>query len=150
MNAVSQKALVPLSYWVIAVISLIWNAFGAYDYVMSRLRKAAYLDAATGGKSEAMLQWMDSLPWYVQIAWPLGVWGSVAGSLLLLARSRHAVTAFVVSLVAACFSFVAERIAGIPADLDSGGAKAVQAVIVVVIALLWFHSRRAAFLGLLR
>ncbi len=42
---------------------------------------------------------MAALPAWLIAFWALGVWGSLVGSLLLLARSRHAVTAFALSLL---------------------------------------------------
>ena len=39
-----------------------------------------------------------SFPVWMKAFWAIGVWGAIAGSLLLLLRSRHAVTAFGLSL----------------------------------------------------
>lgn len=150
MSQAENKPAVPTGFWIVAVLSTVWNAFGAYDYVMTRLRDLAYLDGASGGKGAAMLQWLDGLPLLVQICWPLGVWASLAGSVLLLLRSRHAVTVFLVSLVAAVISMGTERFLGIPAEFASTAMTVMNVVVVVVIVALWRYAVSAKARGLLR
>ena len=87
----------PASFWIIAALSLLWNLFGCYDYLMSKLSPETYL--ASMGMSADSVAYMAKFPAALTVFWALGVWGSLAGSLLLLARSRHAVTAFAISLI---------------------------------------------------
>lgn len=87
----------PLSFWIIAVLSLLWNLFGCYDYLMSKLSPDSYF--ASMGLNADSVAYMVALPAWLTAFWALGVWGSLAGSLLLLARSRHAVPAFALSLI---------------------------------------------------
>ena len=129
-----QGARPPLSFWVVGVLSLIWNAFGGLDYTMTRLRNVEYLKSA--GDPQVILGWIDGFPLWAQAAWGLGVWGSVAGSLLLLARSRHAVTAFAVSLLGALGSFGYQFTHAIPAELDSSAGKAMSVLIILIVAFL--------------
>lgn len=137
---------VPWHLWVVGVLGLLWNLFGAYDYVMSNLRDAEYLK----NFPPEMAAWLDGLTTLNVSAWAIGVWASVAGSLLLLARSRHAVTAFAVSFVGAVMSFVLQYGQSVPAALDTTGMKVMTAAIIVVIALLWLYARRMRGQGLLR
>lgn len=85
------------SFWIIAVLSLLWNLFGCYDYLMSKLSPASYF--ASMGMNADSMAYMAALPAWLTAFWALGVWGSLAGSLLLFARSRHAVAAFALSLL---------------------------------------------------
>jgi len=147
MNASAARQPVSWKFWAISVLSLLWNSIGAYDYVMTRLRDLAYLNKMTDGKGQPFLDWMDHAGIVVQIGWPVGIWASVAGSLLLLARSRHAVTAFLISLIGAVISMGYERVTGFPAELDSGAVQVMQVVVIGIIALLWWWSRRAAARG---
>lgn len=80
--------------WAVAVASLAWNSGGALDYVMTKSRNPDYLATAT----PEQLIWFNGFPIWMEIAWAIGVWGAIAGSLLLLFRSRHASTAFALSL----------------------------------------------------
>lgn len=149
MNASTAKPAVPWHYWIIALVSLLWNAFGGYDYVMTRMHNMAYLDSATGGKGAALIAWLDSTGVLVQVGWPLGVWASVLGSVLLLLRSRHAAMAFLVSLAGAALSMGVERVNGIPPELDSGAIKVMNLVILAAIVVQWWYARRAADKGYL-
>ncbi len=84
----------PWHLWLIGIVSLLWNAAGAFDYYMTQSQNAEYLGAFT----TEQLAYFEGLPVWVVIAWAFGVWGALLGSLLLLIRSRHAVTMFGLSL----------------------------------------------------
>lgn len=139
---------VPVSFWIVSGLSLLWNGFGGYDYFMTRTRNLEYLSQM--GDPKEMLAWIDSFPVWATLAWPIGVWGSVVGSVLLLLRSRHAVTAFVVSLAGAVVSFGAQMIITPPASLDTAMNKVMPVVILAIIYALWWYSRRSAARGILR
>ena len=139
---------VPVGFWVIAGLSLLWNAFGACDYVMTRMRNTEWLSQA--GDPKVLLAWIDSFPIWAQIAWPIGVWGSVLGSVLLLLRSRHAATAFIVSLAGAVVSFSYQFASATPASLDTTANKLIPLMILVIIAALWLYAKRCAEKGILK
>lgn len=147
MNETSP-AKVPVTYWIVAGIAMLWNAFGGYDYLMTRTRNIEYLSQM--GDAKVLLDWIDTFPLWAQIGWGLGVWASVAGSVLLLLRSRHATTAFLVSLIGAVISFFYQLISEVPAALDTTANKVMPLVILVVIAALWLYAKRCAEKGLLR
>jgi hypothetical protein len=148
VNDTASKPAVPLSFWLIAGLSLLWNAFGGYDYTMTMTRNTEYLSAM--GPPAEIIAWVEGFPLWASIAYALGVWGSVAGSVLLLLRSRHAVTAFLVSMVSAAVSFAAQFSSQLPPSLDTTMHKVIPLVILVIIALLWWWSKRKAADGTLR
>lgn len=129
----------PLSFWVVAGLSLLWNGFGAYLYTLTNLDDAALLASAPS----AMQDYIANMPLWAHIAWALGIWGSLAGSVLLLLRVRHAVAAFGVSLLGAAGSFTAQGLAGVlePAQ---------PVLILAVIAFLLWYARSAVTAGNLR
>ena len=92
----------PLHLWVVGVASLLWNFVGALDYTMSQLRNESYLGASADGMGitvSDMIAYINGFPAWASACWALGVWGALSGSILLLARSRFAVWAFMVSLL---------------------------------------------------
>lgn len=100
-GAVAGPVKAPWHLWAVGVVSLLWNMFGATDYTMSQLRNEAYLGSAAqsmGITAAEMIAYIDSLSTWQHGFWALGVWGALAGSILLLWRSRHAVLAFAASL----------------------------------------------------
>ncbi len=92
----------PWHLWAVGVISLLWNAFGGYDFVMSVTQGETYWRAS--GMTDAMIAYYNAMPTWMYAPWVLGVWGAVAGSVLLLMRSRFALHAFGLSLVGAVVS----------------------------------------------
>lgn len=135
---------VPWHLWVVGILSLLWNAFGGYDYTMTRLRNLDYLSAA--GDPNVVLAYVDAMPFYAQVGWGLGVWGSVAGSILLLMRSRWAVTAFALSLLGAVLSFAGQYFGPpAPAAMNTGAMKYMPLFIIALVALqLWYAARQRA------
>ena len=139
-TATGTKA--PMSFWIISGLSLLWNAFGCTDYTMMKMHNAAWLKM--GGVSSDMVAAIDAGPLWGTAGWAFGVWGSLAGSLLLLARSRHAVTAFLVSIVGAVIGFAWQVPAGLAEPLW------LPVLIVAAVALQWWFARRSAAQGILR
>lgn len=87
----------PWHLWLVAVIAVLWNGYGGYDYVMSQLQGEVYYRQV--GMTEAQIAFMAGYPVWMDAVWAVGVWGAVAGSVLLLLRSRWALSAFVLSLL---------------------------------------------------
>jgi len=87
----------PWHLWVVGAVALLWNGYGGYDYLMSHLQGAAFYEQV--GMSDAQIAYMAAYPAWMHAVWALGVWGAVAGSVLLLLRSRFAVHAFILSLL---------------------------------------------------
>jgi len=143
----------PMHLWVVGILSLLWNAFGGYDYTMTQMRDPGYLGMMSeqmGMSVAEMNAFFDSFPTWASGLWAIGVWGSVAGSVLLLMRSRHAVTAFLISLVGAVLSFIYQMTLDLPPEMDSGMNKVMPLVIVGAIVLQWWYARRQTAAGLLR
>ena len=145
MEAAKQT---PWHLWAVGIVSLIWNAIGGYDYIMTRTKNMDYLEPM--GFDDAAMAYIDGFPLWANIAWGLGVWGAIAGSILLLLKSRHAVIAFALSLAGAFLSNLYPRISEPPAAMQGTGATIFALVILAIaIALLWYARRQAAA-GVLR
>jgi hypothetical protein len=143
-----ERAVPHWSFWLIAGIGLLYNGYGGYDYTMTRTRNVDYLNSMGGAKD--ILAWIDAFPMWAQVLWPVGVWASVLGAVLLLLRSRHAVTAFLVSLIGAIGSFAAQMTVAAPASLDTTANKVMPLVILSGIGFFWWYSRRQVAAGVLR
>lgn len=150
----TQDRQTPWHLWVVGFVSLLWNAFGGYDYTMSQLRDPAYLEATMGqmGMSvEQSIAFLDSFPAWADALWALGVWGSVAGSVLLLLRSRFAVIAFLASLVGAVLSFGYQYTIDLPPQMaDTAMTKVMPLVIILAVVLQWWYARSQQAAGVLR
>lgn len=138
----------PVHLWIVGVVSLLWNAVGAFDYTMTKMQNPEYLAAFTPEQQA----WFASFPLWANIGWALGVWGSVLGSLLLLARSRHAVSAFVVSLVGLAISCIYQfgLHYGDLMRLFGTFPMIFTAIIWVILIALFVYARKQAAAGVLR
>lgn len=134
-----------VSFWFVAVLSLLWNLFGCYDYLMSKLSPESYF--ASMGMNAESVAYMAALPGWLTAFWALGVWGSLAGSLLLLARSRLAVPAFALSLAGLAVSQLTQEF-----WLRPPQAGPIGLILMVWSALVFFliYARSMAARGVLR
>ena len=99
-DAIAAKT--PIHLWIVGVLTTLWNAFGAYDYFMTRTKGAAYITQMMPGvDGTGYMAYINAFPIVVSIGWALGVWVGLAGSILLLMRSRWAVPALLISFVGA-------------------------------------------------
>ncbi len=90
-----NSAKAPISFWIIAVLSLLWNSMGAMDYYMTQTRNIDYLSQFTPDQ----VAYFTSFPTWMEAAWAFGVWGAVSGSILLLLRKAWALPVFIISLL---------------------------------------------------
>lgn len=135
----------PWHLWAVGAIGLLWNAFGCYDYVMSKSAPDTYLREM--GLGPDMVAYMATFPAWLTAFWALGVWGSLAGSVLLLARSRFAVHAFALSLLGLAVSQGSQMI-----WLHPPQQPPVAVVLVIWGALVFFliYALRMSRAGVLR
>jgi hypothetical protein len=85
----------PWHLWVIGIVAVLWNAIGAFDYVMTQTKNEAYM----GQFTPEQLDYFYGLPAWVVAFWAIAVWGGLLGAVLLLLRKRLAVWVFLISLV---------------------------------------------------
>ena len=86
----------PVHLWIVGIISLLWNAMGAFDYIMTQTKNEAYMANFT----PEQLDFFYGFPFWVESTWALAVWGSVLASVFLLLGRKCAQGMFLMSLVA--------------------------------------------------
>lgn len=139
IGATTVKA--PAWFWVVAGLSLLWNAFGCLDFTMTVMRNPAYIAQFP----PETIDYLDAMPVWAIAAWALGVWGALLGSMLLLVRSGWAATAFAASLGGLALTTIYQVMADEPPAMSSGVNLAITAIIwIVAIALLWLSFRMRA------
>ncbi|HKX92350.1 MAG TPA: hypothetical protein VJM15_08000 [Sphingomicrobium sp.] len=144
-QAVSARA--PVHLWIVGILALLWNGFGCYQYLMTTLRDPAFMAQIPADQ----VTYMESLPAWVTGCWAIGVWGGLAGAILLLMRNRYAVWAFAVSLIGAVAGlgyqmFMTSR----PASMTEGAMGLIPWAIILFAAFLWWYASSAQKKGALR
>ena len=133
--------------WIVGVLATLWNAFGCFDYLMTQTRNEAYLAHFT----DPQRVYFESFPIWMEATWALGVWGGLAGSLLLLARSRYAVAAFAVSLAGLAVSTLYQYVLSTPPPEMMSGAMLVMNLVIWAVAIgLLLYALRMRRAGVLR
>lgn len=142
--ATTAQGRTPIHLWIVGVLSLLWNCFGAYDYTMTRTHNLEYLKASMPGVDpNVALAWIEGMPMYAQIGWGLGVWFALLGSVLLLFRSRWAVWSFGISLLGAVLSLGYQLVLAppMPGAADNPMMKVMPLVIIIVAIGLFYYAR---------
>ena len=145
----------PWHLWLAGVVALLWNGYGAYDYVMTQTGGEAYLREAAAAmkwdaaKTEAFIGFYETVPVWMTAAWAIGVWGGVLGAILLLLRRRWAVWAFAASLLGAIAGVIFHYTSGVGEIMGQEGT-IMNAVILVGAVLFLVYSRWMAKRGVLR
>lgn len=142
-------AKTPIHLWVVGIVSLIWNAGGAFDYFMTQTENTDYLAALTPEQQS----FINNTPMWFEAAWAIGVWFSVIGSILLLARSRMAGPTFALSLlgliVASVYTYILSD-AGNALAVSGTAALIFTIAIPIILILLWLYARAMTKRGVLR
>lgn len=147
MNQMTVRT--PWHLWVVGVVSLLWNAFGAFDFVSTISRGEAYLREMNF--DQAMIDYFLAMPDWMYVPWTLGVWGAVIGSIMLLLRNRFAVWAFALSLIGAVVSLVyGQFIDPPPLAPDMAMMKWMPFAIMLITVLLFVYAFNIRRKGVLR
>lgn len=150
MTDTSMTTRTPWHLWLVGVLSLLWNGFGAYDFIMSTTQGETYWRAS--GMNQAMIDYYNAMPAWMYAPWIVGVWGAVLGSILLLMRNRLAVPVFALSLLGAIVSLlygaVIDKAPPPPAEMAM--MTWMPYVIVVVAAFLAWYAWSMGKKGVLR
>lgn len=146
-------ASTPWHLWVVGLVSLAWNAFGANDYLQTQMGNLEYYESMMEGidaTPEQVLAYFQSYPAWMHGAWAVGVWGAVLGSLLLLLRSRFAVPVFALSLLGLAVTTVYQVIEGQPEWAQGTATTAISIVIWSIATFLLIYAASMRAKGVLR
>jgi phosphatidylserine synthase len=137
----------PWHLWMIGIVTLIWNAFGAADYAMTQFAYEPYMAQFT----DEQRTYFNGFPTWVQATWAVAVWLSLAGSLALLMRSKLAGVFFGIALLAMAATFIHNFFLADVTMPEIVGPEALwfTIVIIVVAVLLWLYARAMRLRGVL-
>ncbi len=140
-----NRVAIPVPAWfpVAAIAALLFEAFGAYSYLLHVTTDPSGLPLDQRDLVLAMPGWMTA-------AYAVAVWAGLAGALLLLLRRRLAAPLLIVSLVAAIIQFAALLVVPALRNLVGPDELLVPFVILVICYAIWHLAWQARRWGWLR
>lgn len=144
-STASVPARIPWHLWVVGGLGTLWNAVGAFDYLMTQTRNDAYMSAFT----PEQLEYFYGFPAWVVAFWAVAVWGGLLGTALLLLRKRVAAPILLASLVAMVVTSIHNFLLTNGLEVMGGGGAAFSALIFVVALGLWLYARAMTLRGVL-
>ena len=152
METAIESRTTPIHLWIVGILSLLWSAFGCFDYVKTRMRDTDYLASMMPTVDpNVMLAWIDGFPLWAQVGWGLGVWMGLIGSVLLLVRNRNAVPFFGLSRLGAILGLGYQAVAAPPlAGAEGPMGNLMPWIIIAVCLALFLYARAQRASGVLR
>jgi hypothetical protein len=144
--SLSPVARAPAHLWIVGALSLVWNAFGCFDYLMTNMRVSSYIARF----APDMIDFLDAFPGWLVLGWAFEVGCALLGSLLLLRRSHWAAHAFAVSVLLMAASQAYQIAVGLPPSMTASGYWSMIAVIWAVALGLLAYALRMRAAGILR
>jgi len=135
-----QTAKTPIHLWIVGILSVLWNAVGAFDYSATQLQLESYMSQFTAEQ----LEYFYGFPAWANGAWAIAVWGSLLGSLGLLMRKAWAVWLFEVAILGLAATSVYNFVLSDGLAVMGSGAGVFSAVIWIIAIFLVFYSRAMA------
>ncbi|AWB49178.1 hypothetical protein HYN69_12285 [Gemmobacter aquarius] len=128
----------PLWFHAASIGGIAWNVFGAVQFAGSVTATEASLIASGLTAEQAAV--MTGYPGWMTLAFAIGVFGGLAGGVLLLLRRRIALPVLAVSLVAYVALWTGDAVHGVFAAM--GLPQVVTLTVVVAIAAALFLLAR--------
>lgn len=132
-----MRPATPWHLWLAGSLAVLWNAAGAYAYILTQTHNEAYFAEMT----PEQVALFTGAPLWADIAYAIAIWGSMLASVLLLFKSRWSAPVFAAALLGMAISFF-NSFALSGAGAIMGTANLIfSAVIVGVAVALWLYSR---------
>ncbi len=120
-------------------MGLVWNIFGVVQFVST-------LNGTVGsmmsqGLTEAQAKLYLGLPQWMNIAFAIGVFGGVIGSVLLLLKKKLALRVFGVSLAGYIVLYFGDITLGVFEAFGTKQVVILSTVLAIAVFLVWFSKR---------
>ena len=135
----TQSSKLPIWFWVVVVLGLAWNVFGVVQFLST-------VNGTVGGMmsqglTEAQAKLYLGLPQWMNIAFAIGVFGGVLGSVLLLLKKKQALQVFWISLAGYVVLYFGDIVLGVFAAFGTKQVVILSTVLAIAFFLVWFSKR---------
>ncbi len=129
-----------VSYWIIAVIALIWYIMG----VMSYLRQVYMTDDMMASMTPEQQELLANTPAWSTGLFAVAVFAGLLGSFLLLMRKKLATPVFLISLIAVLINMGYSFFATNQSEVFGKMHGIVMPIIIIIIAVfLYMYSKKS-------
>lgn len=131
----TNTATVPLWFWIVSILGLAWNIFGVVQFLgsLSVTSDGLVASGLTAEQAAVMLGY----PTWMTIAFAVGVFGGLAGCVLLLWRKRLAVPVFLVSFIGYVILYIGDITEGVFVAIGTSQIAILSLVVAIAAGLLW-------------
>jgi len=135
----------PVHLWIIGILSLLWNAMGAFDYLATQLELEFYM----GSFEAEMLEYFYGIPSWAIAGWAVAVWFALAGSVGLLLRKCWSVWLFGISIAGMVISSIHSYVLSNGLEIMGTGGLVFSGLIWIIAFGLFFYARAMCKQGVL-
>jgi hypothetical protein len=132
------RPAVPKWFWPAAVLGLLWNVFGMYQF-LSKVQGSVGSMMSTGLTQE-QAELYAGLPLWMDAAFAAGVFGGAVGCVLLILRLASAKAVFALSLVAYLVLYLGDITLGVFAAFGFPQVAILTMVVAIASGLLWVSA----------
>lgn len=132
------KEKMPTWFWIVAVLGCAWNIFGVVQFIQSVT--ATQESFVAMGMTESQAKTMLTYPLWMTIAFAIGTFGGLVGSVLLLVRKKLATPIFIASLVGYIILYIGDITEGVFEAIGIQQVIILTTVVLVAAVLLWFSK----------
>lgn len=136
----NDRTRTPIHLWIVAIISLLWNSVGAFDYIATQTKMESYMSQFTAEQ----LDYFYAFPAWMVAAWAIAIWASFLGSVALILRKAAAVWLFAAALAGLAVSTIYNFVLSNGAEIMGQEAVIFTGLIWVIALFLFFYSRAMA------
>ncbi|MWV27455.1 hypothetical protein [Aurantiacibacter rhizosphaerae] len=136
----------PWHFWLVTILALLFYGGGSYNYLMMQSDNAAYLESYT----PEQLAYFETAPIWFDAAWAIGVWFALLGALLMLLKSRFAVSALLLGLVGFAIATLHQFSGAAPASMTTGLGMISTIVLGVIQVAIFVYAMAMARKRVLR
>ncbi len=121
--------------WIVGALALAWNAYGVVQFLgsVSATQESLLAQGLTAEQAAVM----TGYPAWMTVAFAIGVFGGLIGSVLLLMRKTLAVPVFAASLAGYVALYAGDIFHGVFAAMGAPQVIILTAVVAIAAALSW-------------
>lgn len=134
----NSKIKIPVWFWVIVVISILWNLMGVFSFFVHTFISEEALSQLPANERELY----GDYPMWTTIVFAIAVFGGFFGSIGLALKKKWSKVAFIISLIAIIPQMIHNIFFTKSMEVYGPGQAATMPVMVVIfgVFLVWFSN----------